>query len=173
MIRTDPGIPTAATGRARFTSYFGLGKLLLILLLLVAGSARAQQELEPRVFEIAAKLRCPVCTSESVAQSAAETSVRMREIVAVKLQAGESEEQILDYFRARYGDWILMEPPRRGIYLLVWMFPAAAALLLLAVLGYYLKQWTSRGQQPLEAEAHYVDRVRSNLQTTAKGDEPR
>lgn len=145
-------------------SYSSRSRLLwLHLFLLFAGIATAQVELEPRVFEIASKLRCPVCTSESVAQSAAETSVRMREIIAQKLQAGESEEQILAYFQARYGDWILLEPPRRGVYLVVWIFPTLAAVLLLGALAYYLWQWSRKGQQPLEADSSYLEQVRQNL----------
>ena len=140
-----------------------------LVLLTVGGFADGQVELEPRVFEIAAQLRCPVCTSESVAQSAAETSVRMREIIADKLAAGESEAQILAYFQERYGDWILLEPPRRGLYLVVWVFPAVAAVLLLGLLAYYLRQWTRKGQQPLEADNNYLERVRSAV--TAKPDE--
>ena len=149
-------------------------RYLVFLLLLIAGLASAQLELEPRVFEIAAKLRCPVCTSESVAQSASETSVRMREIIAEKIQAGESEAQILTYFQARYGDWILLEPPRRGLYLVVWIFPALTVMLLLGGLAYYLRRWTRRGQQPLEANPTYVDRVRRDVQSTAsEGEESR
>ena len=164
---------TLATASPRSPG-FSSRLLWLHLVLLIAGLVTAQVELEPRVFEIASKLRCPVCTSESVAQSAAETSVRMREIIAQKLQAGESEAQILAYFQARYGDWILLEPPRRGLYLVVWIFPALAAVLLLGALGYYLRQWSRKGQQPLEADPNYVEQVRRALPTTShEGQEAR
>lgn len=156
---------------SRFRPRSRLRLLGIYFLLLLAGVATSQVELEPRVFEVAAKLRCPVCTSESVAQSASETSVRMREIIAEKLQAGESEEQILAYFQARYGDWILLEPPRRGLYLVVWIFPALAALLLLGALAYFLRQWSRKGQQPLEADPNYLERVRRNLQSKPPGGE--
>jgi cytochrome c-type biogenesis protein CcmH len=142
-------------------------RLVLLLFVLAASSATAQIELQPRVFEIASKLRCPVCVSESVAQSAAPTSVRMREIIAEKLEAGESEAEILAYFQARYGDWILLEPPRRGIYLVVWIVPAVAVVLVLAVLAFYIRRWTRRGQESVEADAGYLDRVRRSLESTA------
>lgn len=173
MIPLVLGSPGTRT-RCRRRSPTSITPLLLFLLLLLAGTAAGQLELEPRVFEIAAKLRCPVCTSESVAQSAAETSVRMREIIAEKLRAGESEAQILAYFQERYGDWILLEPPRSGIYLAVWIFPVLASALLLAVLGYYLRQWTIRGRQSLNADADYLERVQRNLQSaTAEAEESR
>jgi len=144
----------------------GRRRLLVLLVLWVAGLVSAQVELQPQVFEIAEKLRCPVCTSESVAQSSADTSVRMREIIAEKLQAGESETEILAYFQARYGDWILLEPPRRGLYLVVWIFPIAAVVLLLGFLAFFLRRWTRRGQQSLEANPSYIDRVRRDMKPT-------
>jgi cytochrome c-type biogenesis protein CcmH len=140
--------------------------------LLATGFGSAEVDLAPRVFEVASRLRCPVCVSESVAQSASETSVRMREIIAEKLEAGESEAEILDYFQARYGDWILLEPPRRGIYLVVWIVPAVAVVLVLGVLGYYVRRWTRRGEETIEADAGYLDRVRRSMEPAAtSGDE--
>jgi cytochrome c-type biogenesis protein CcmH len=169
-VQGEPARAPAGLLRHRFLPR----RLILLLIVLVAGIAAAQVELEPRVFEIASKLRCPVCVSESVAQSAAPTSVQMREIIAQKLEAGESEAEIVSYFQARYGDWILLEPPRRGIYLLVWIVPAVAVVLVLAVLGYYVRRWTRRGQETIEADTGYIDRVRQSLETRATaGDERR
>ena len=147
---------------------------LVALVVWFAGVASAQLEMEPQVFAIAAKLRCPVCTSESVAQSSSETSVRMREIIAEKLQEGEREAEILAFFQARYGDWILLEPPRRGLYLIVWILPIAAVVLLLGFLAFFLRRWTRRGQTSIEANPRYLDRVRRDMTSSApKGDEPR
>ena len=121
--------------------------------------AAAQVELEPRVFEIAQKLRCPVCVSETVAQSAAPTSVEMRNLIADKLRAGESEQQILGYFQARYGDWILLTPPRRGYYLVVWLAPIVGALAMLATVLFYVQRWTRRSRTPIEADEGYLAAV--------------
>lgn len=145
----------------------------ILLLVLLANSLvlAASVAVAPRVFEIANKLRCPVCTGESVGQSASPTSVQMRELIAQKLAAGESEAQILDYFVTRYGEWILLEPPRHGIYLVVWLLPVMAGLGILGTLAYYLRRWTRRSNEPLEAEPVYLERVRRDLEAaTAEGD---
>ena len=140
------------------------GRVLVFMGLMALFSlAAAQVELEARVFEIAERLRCPVCVSESVAQSSSPTSEQMRQIIADKLRAGEGEEEILAFFQARYGDWILLNPPRRGIYLVVWLGPVLVALFGLGLLIYYLKRWHTVAQRPIEADPAYLERVRENL----------
>lgn len=130
------------------------------LFALLLGLAAAQIQLEPRVFEIADKLRCPVCVSESVAQSASPTSVEMRALIQDKLSEGQSEAEILSYFQTRYGDWILLEPPRRGLYLVVWLAPLVGGLAILGVVLYYLRRWTLRSRAPVEADPAYLAAVR-------------
>lgn len=141
--------------------------LRTLTVLILAGAwlvASAQVEIEPRVFDIAAKLRCPVCVSESVAQSASPTSVEMRNLINQKLNEGQSEAEILGFFRERYGDWILLEPPRSGYYWVVWLAPIAVALAILAALAFYVCRWTRQASEEVSADAEYLDAVR-RLQT--------
>src|SRR5688572_13018433 len=101
-----------------------LGLVAAVLGALFSGHASAQEvELESRVFEIARQLRCPVCVSESVADSSAQLAQQMRALIQQQLEEGRSEAQIFAYFTNRYGDWIMLEPPRRGIHLVVWILP--------------------------------------------------
>ena len=86
------------------------------------------KDLDARAYAIAAKLRCPVCQNESVADSPAELAGQMRMLIREKLAAGETDEQIVDYFVSKYGQWILLEPPRRGLLWVVWLAPTAALL---------------------------------------------
>ena len=78
----------------------------------------AAVQLQSRVFEIARQLRCPVCVSESVGDSNASIAIEMRNQIQDQLEAGRSEAEIMAFFQERYGDWILLEPPRRGVHLL-------------------------------------------------------
>ena len=82
-----------------------------------------------------------VCQGETVADSNAQLSVQMRAIIREKLEAGESREQILDYFVARYGEQILATPPRRGFALGVWVAPIVALLVGLTIIGVVLRGW--------------------------------
>lgn len=120
-------------------------------------------QLEREVFNIARELRCPVCRSESAADSNAETSIEFRDIVRERLQDGQSREQILAYFQATYGDWILLDPPRRGLYLWVWGLPVAAGIFGLGLLGYFLARWRKNAATPLEASVEDLERVKREL----------
>jgi cytochrome c-type biogenesis protein CcmH len=112
----------------------------VLLGLAFAGAVRAD-ELDDRVRAIARELRCIVCQGETVADSNAQLSVQMRALIREKLEAGESREQILDYFVARYGERILATPPRRGFALGVWLAPVVALLVGLAIVGVVLRGW--------------------------------
>lgn len=81
-----------------------------------------------RVQDLAERLRCPVCTSVSVAESPSETAVAMRQVISDQVAAGRSDEEIVAYFRARYGDWTVIDPPASGSTLLLWILPIAAAI---------------------------------------------
>lgn len=129
------------------------------ILLLATGAASAQVELSPEVFEIASLLRCPVCISESVAQSASPTAEEMRLLISQRLDAGATETEILAYFQERYGDWILLEPARRGIYLVVWILPVVVAAAVLVAAIVLVRRWARRGREPVEVDPAFLARV--------------
>jgi len=63
-----------------------------------------------------------------IADSPSELAAQMRTLIREKVAAGETDQQIVDYFVSKYGEWILLEPPRRGLLWIVWLAPAAALL---------------------------------------------
>jgi cytochrome c-type biogenesis protein CcmH len=132
----------------------------IVFVLAFAGTALGQVELTPEVFAIASRLRCPVCVSENVAQSASGTAEEMREIIAQQLDAGATEGEILAYFQERYGDWILLEPPRRGIFLVVWLLPAVVAAVLVAGLAILARRWMRNGRAPIDVDEAYLQQLR-------------
>ncbi len=112
--------------------------LLAAALLLGAGRPVTDDE----VNAVAANLRCVVCQSLSVADSPSETARQMREIVREHLAAGETPEQVTAFFVARYGDWILLAPPRHGFTLLVWVVPFVGLAVGLVVVALALRRWS-------------------------------
>src|SRR5262245_34978687 len=76
---------------------------------------------ERKVREVASMLRCPVCLNLSVQDSPSELARDMRDLVRERVMKGDSEKQVLDYFIARYGEWVLMKPPAHGVSLFVWV----------------------------------------------------
>jgi cytochrome c-type biogenesis protein CcmH len=99
--------------------------LLLLLVPLAQADVVTEDPQQRQMLEIAKKLRCAVCQNESVAESNAELAQDMRQIIAEQLAAGRSEAEVIDYFRARYGDFVLMRPPRQGSGAPLWWAPLA------------------------------------------------
>lgn len=120
-------------------------------------------EIESHVFDIARKLRCPVCVSESVADSNAQLAQQMRALIQQQLEEGRSEEQIYAYFQARYGDWIMLEPPKRGIHLLVWLLPVVVAIAAVVTVALLARRWLAAARTPVQADEGDVARVRAQL----------
>ena len=116
-------------------------------------------ELEARMREIAAELRCPTCRSLSVYDSPSDLAREMRELIREQLRAGKSREEITAYFVDRYGEWILLKPKARGFNWMVWLLP------LVVVIGGFLfvlhtaRRWVQRGRE----EAALIDNVDSEV----------
>lgn len=80
-----------------------------------------------RAAELEERLRCPVCKSVSIAESPSTTAASMRRIVAEQVAQGRSDEEILGYFTARYGAWVVMDAPPQGETLPLWLLVVAGA----------------------------------------------
>lgn len=89
------------------------------------------EKLESETERVAALVRCPVCQGLSVLDSPAPMAVKMRKQIRELLAEGYAEDQILSYFERSYGEFVLLDPPLRGINWVVWLAP----LLLLVVGG--------------------------------------
>jgi len=92
------------------------------------GPALSGPALEARTEEVGALLRCPVCQGLSVADSPASMATKMKARVRELLAAGYDEEQVIAYFERSYGEFVRLEPARRGINWLVWLAPPLALL---------------------------------------------
>lgn len=82
-----------------------------------------------RARAVEATLRCPTCQATSVADSPALAARQIRRVVEQQVQEGRTDDQIRAYFAARYGQWVLLDPPAAGPGLLVWLLPGAVLLL--------------------------------------------
>ena len=122
---------------------------------------------EQTVYEIAAHLRCVVCQSLSVADSPSEMATQMRAIIRERLAAGESPDAVQAYFVQRYGEWILLSPPRRGFNLLVWLVPLVAVAAGLAIVAILIARWTRRPRgaaEPVVVDAAMSERIRREVE---------
>jgi cytochrome c-type biogenesis protein CcmH len=112
-------------------------QLLLASLLLVASAAQAMLAEAPlpdaveeaRAHALFAALKCVVCEGQSLASSNADFAVSMRNEVRRLIAAGESDAGVREYFVARYGERVLMNPPLSSHTLPLWLFPIFLLLL--------------------------------------------
>jgi len=92
--------------------------------------------LEARARTLSQELRCMVCQNQSIDDSEAPLAHDLRVLVRERLQAGDSNRQVLDYLVARYGEFVLLKPRVEMRTLLLWGLPplalvvGAAALIL-------------------------------------------
>jgi cytochrome c-type biogenesis protein CcmH len=90
--------------------------------------------LEARARNLSEELRCMVCQNQSIDDSEAPLAHDLRVLVRQRLEAGDSDRQVLDYLVARYGDFVLLRPPFKPETLLLWGLPPLALLTGLAAL---------------------------------------
>jgi cytochrome c-type biogenesis protein CcmH len=104
---------------------------------------------------LADELRCPVCQNLSVQDSPSEVAGSFRARIRELVLAGKSDEEVRSFFVARYGEWILLSPPKRGLGLAVWLAPVALVLTGAMLAALAVLRWTRRaraGTAALEPE---------------------
>ncbi|MDC1116131.1 cytochrome c-type biogenesis protein CcmH [Alphaproteobacteria bacterium] len=78
---------------------------------------------ETRARDLAAELRCLVCQNQTVDDSDADFAITIRSIIRDQISAGKSDDDILDFLRKRYGDYILFNPPLNRMTFILWLTP--------------------------------------------------
>jgi cytochrome c-type biogenesis protein CcmH len=79
---------------------------------------------ERRLHALTADLRCVVCQNESLAESRAPLAKDLREEVRGLIRQGRTDEEVVGYLTARYGDFVLYRPPFKPVTYLLWLGPA-------------------------------------------------
>lgn len=112
---------------------------------------------EERARAIHKQLRCLVCQNQSIDDSNAPLAVDLRHLVRERIGQGDSDAETVAYVVARYGDWVLLNPPFKLTTLALWIGPFL--LLLTAVVG--VRIWYRRqGREPGSAEGLSADERR-------------
>ena len=107
-----------------------------------------------RAVKLAEKLRCLVCQNQSIADSNAELANDLRGQIREQIAAGKSDQDIRDYLVARYGDFVLFDPPFKGSTYVLWLGPFA--ILVLAAIGVAIF-FRRRARDPARARALSAD----------------
>ncbi len=154
--------------RSLFIVLAALALIAAIWSTLLISGAR-QQTLDARVQRVAMQLKCLVCQGESVADSPSTLAQQMRGVIREQLQAGRSEQEIVQYFQQRYGDEITWSPPWQGFALLAWLIPIAFVFAGAVLLVLLLRNWQAR--RPTAVGQSYSAQMTKGLHTDGEGEE--
>jgi cytochrome c-type biogenesis protein CcmH len=114
--------------------------------------------LEARARAISQEIRCLVCQNQSIDDSNADLAHDLRVIVRERLTAGDSDQQVKDYLTARYGDFVLLDPPVKTKTLILWTGPVA-----LLLLGIFIIVLAARRRRALAAAPPLSEEERRRL----------
>ena len=97
--------------------------LKLILLLYFSFNFSYANEINTKVDQITKNLRCLICQGQSVYDSQSDFAISMKLVVKNKIDEGKEEEEIYDYLKNKYGEWIVYEPELNQNTFLLWSIP--------------------------------------------------
>ena len=97
-------------------------RIFLIVILLFPLCSLNAEENDKR-NKITKNLRCLICQGQSVYDSDSEFANSLKIVVDQKLQEGLSEDQIYEYFKIKYGEWILYDPGLNKNTYILWLLP--------------------------------------------------
>jgi cytochrome c-type biogenesis protein CcmH len=125
-------------------AYFAIIGILLFPLTTLAvdpGEILKDSKLEKRARAISKGLRCVVCQNQSIDDSDAQLARDLRILVRNRILVGDSDTAVLDYVVSRYGDFVLLKPPVKGVTLVLWFGPVLITLLgLIGLISFYRRQ---------------------------------
>lgn len=104
------------------------GITAVLAAIIVVGIAVGDPTPADRAQELGARIKCPVCQGEAIVDSPSETAEAMMAVVIEQVELGQTNDEVLTYFKARYGDGILLDPPFWGRALALWLLPPVAIL---------------------------------------------
>lgn len=157
----------------RVRSWFGWIALVVVLVVALVIGSRGSGPATPgeRAARIEAEVRCPTCAGQSALLSDAPAAKAVRTFVEQQVAAGQSDGQIEQQLKDRYGSDILLRPPASGIDGLVWFLPIAVLVVAAGGLVLAFRRWHAEAEAtPPVSEADRT-RVRA-AQRPADGEQP-
>jgi len=93
-----------------------------LLLIIINNSILADNKIS-KVDSISKNLRCLICQGQSVYDSQSEFAISVKDLIKKKIEEGNSDNDIYEYLKNKYGDWIMYEPELDKKTLLLWILP--------------------------------------------------
>jgi cytochrome c-type biogenesis protein CcmH len=147
--------------------------VIALMLVLLGGRALAlietyefsNQALEVRYHKLTQELRCPKCQNQNIADSDAPIAQDLRQLLHQQLEKGASDEEILQYMVARYGEFVRYRPRFGGVTIYLWLAPVLLLLVGIGVLLTVMRSRTKRqGMESSKLSAQERDRLQSLME---------
>ena len=97
--------------------------LLISFFILSFQKLSIANNISSEVDKISKNLRCLICQGQSVYDSQSDFAISMKLLIKNKIENGESEDQIYNYLKNQYGEWIVYDPEFDKKNLILWAFP--------------------------------------------------
>ena len=151
----------SGSGRAfRTGSWIAIAAVAIGSLLVAAFDEGPPRTTEEKVEAIARTLKCPVCESQSVADSESAASRAIRVEIARLVEDGRSASEVRSAIAASFGDEVQLIPPASGFAGLVWILPVVAFLVAAAGVSAALARWRRREPRAAsEADRELVEQA--------------
>jgi cytochrome c-type biogenesis protein CcmH len=119
---------------------------LAVIIFGVFSEPAAEASPEDRVAALSASIRCPFCNGESLADSQANVAADYRALIAEQVEAGATDEEIIDTFAANFGDSFILDTSTSVWSIALWVIPVGAL-----VVGGGMLLWMKRSASSREA----------------------
>ncbi len=136
----------------------------------IAPTRPAAQNLDDQTLQVASKLYCPVCPGTPLDVCETQACQQWRDLIRQKLAAGQTSEQIQQYFVTEFGERVLGAPQPQGFNLGIYIAPIAALLAGAVILYFAARRWlgqrTAMLAAPPETSDEYRERIERELKET-------
>ena len=104
-----------------------------------------EEQFRARYYSLINELRCPKCQNQNLADSNSLIAVDLRNEIYLMIEEGKSNEAIVSFLVARYGDFVRYDPPLNSVTLILWFAPGALFLLGMIIIFFiYRSQSTDK-----------------------------
>ena len=97
--------------------------LILVGLIFIINNSYSKEDNLDELKKISKNIRCLICQGQSIDDSNSDFAINIKYVILKKLNEGSSENEIYDYLKSKYGDWIIYKPEFKLYNLLLWLIP--------------------------------------------------
>lgn len=158
------------------SSFLFIVAVLVVVVFTTANTVFAQEPMpsDNEVNAIAKELFCPVCENTPLDVCPTQACAQWRELIRLKLSEGWSEDQIKQYFVDQYGARVLSEPPKQGLFWLVYVIPpmlmaVGVYIFIKALRNIRITEKEIQKAEAEEAEDEYLSRLEAELKGLQDG----